>query len=95
MAQNRKRLYERIKVVKAMEFIARQLNDEDIFDYWLMCGVADGDIPYGDLTDDPAGGAHEWYVEDDNYAELMRVFLNCMAAAKKSGGLWSDGVTSK
>ena len=40
---------ERVKMVKAMEYIARQLNDESIFMGWLSIGVADGDIPYGDL----------------------------------------------
>jgi hypothetical protein len=42
---------ERMKMVKAMEFIAHQINDEEIFlDWWLPGGVADGDIEYGDLS---------------------------------------------
>ena len=41
---------ERIKMVKAMEYIARNLNNEHIFYRWLMTGVADGDIAYGDLA---------------------------------------------
>ena len=41
---------ERVKMVKAMEFICRQINDEDVFMGWLMNGVADGDIEYGDLS---------------------------------------------
>ena len=36
---------ERVKFVKAMEYICRSINDETIFDAWLMNGVADGDIP--------------------------------------------------
>lgn len=40
---------ERIKCVKAMEFLARQINDEEVFEEWLMDGVADGDIDVGDL----------------------------------------------
>ena len=35
---------ERAKMVKAMEFIARQINDENVFEGWLMEGVADEDI---------------------------------------------------
>lgn len=96
MSQYQKRLGERIKVIKAMEYIARQINDEEVFIHWLVCGVPDWEVPYGDLTTDPLDGVIEWwYDDDDNYAELMRVFLDCMAAAKKSGGLYSDGVTSK
>ena len=40
---------ERIKLVKAMEFVARQVNDEEVFEGWLINGVADGDIEYGSL----------------------------------------------
>ena len=37
---------ERTRMVKAMEYICRQINDEDVFNGWLMGGVADGDIEY-------------------------------------------------
>ena len=40
---------ERIKMVKAMEYIARQINDEAVFERWLIGGVGDGDIEYGEL----------------------------------------------
>ena len=87
---------ERIKMVKAMEFIARQINDELIFDRWLTGGVADGDIEYGDMW--PHTGDEEmldYYLEDDNFKDLMQTFLRCMASAKKSGGLYCDGVVSE
>ena len=35
---------ERAKMVLAMEYICRQINDEVAFNGWLMCGVPDGDI---------------------------------------------------
>ena len=88
---------ERVKMVKAMEYIARQVNDEEVFYGWLTLGVADGDIEYGDLTvnenleEDEAA----WYADDDKgFAELMETFLSVMKAAKKSGGLYCDGVVS-
>jgi hypothetical protein len=66
---------ERIKLVKAMEYVARQINAEDIFlDLWLTDGVADGDIEYGDLEvrpgDEDEYGAG-WYIQDEHFAELM------------------------
>ena len=86
-----KHMKERVAMVRAMEEIARSINDEDIFDSWLMCGVADGDI--NAETED------EWlydYCEDDNtFADLMGLFMRLMARAKKSGGLYCDGVVSK
>ena len=57
--------HERIKMVKAMEYITRQINDEDIFEAWLVDGVADGDIDYGDLTAEDDGDI-EYYTEDEH-----------------------------
>ena len=87
---------ERIKMVKAMEFIARNLNDEQIFETWLIAGVADGDIVYGDLCSNTADSDAEFYAEnDERFADLMDTFLFCMKKATKSGGLYCDGVVSK
>ena len=85
---------ERTKMVKAMEFIARQINDEEVFEGWLMNGVADGDIEYGDLT---VGEDEDLscYLDDDSFADLMACFLRRMAAAHRSGGLYCDKVVSK
>ena len=67
------KLSKRAKVVRAMELIARCINDEEIFDSWLMCGVADGDIDGSEDDEDL-----EYYCEDDNFAELMGLFLRLM-----------------
>lgn len=80
---------ERIKLVRAMETVARAINDEDIFECWLIAGVADGDID-DTTTDDEL----DYYAEDDNFADLMAEFLICMKRAYKSGGLYFDGVLS-
>lgn len=86
---------ERVKMVKAMEYIARQINDESVFEGWLMNGVADGDIPYGDLTVSPEEEEADWYAKSDNWFKLtMDCFLRRMEAAAKSGGLFCDGVCS-
>lgn len=86
---------ERIKMVKAMEYIARQINDEDVFEGWLVSGVADGDIDYGDLSVKTTEPDTLYYVEDAHFADLMDTFLWCMRRAYKSGGLYCDGVVSK
>ena len=92
---------ERIKMVKAMEYIARQINDEEILlDHWLVGGVADGDIKYGDLesnlgtwprSDD---GSLD-YIDDDTFRDLMDEFLHCMKMAWRVGGLYCDGIVTK
>lgn len=87
---------ERIKCVKAMEFMARQINDEEVFEEWLMDGVADGDIDAGEL-DIKSGDEDllDCYIQDDHFAELMDTFAHVIARARKSGGLYCDGVVSK
>ena len=80
----------RCEMVRAMETVARAVNDEEVFEGWLMCGVADGDID--DTTTDEE---LEYYIEDKHFAELMDTFLRVMSRAEKSGGLYVDGVVSK
>ena len=87
---------ERIKMVKAMEFIARQINDEGVFEGWLIGGVADGDIKYGDLeVRDEDREELEVYIEDESFADLMHTFLHVMKKAERSGGLCCDNVVDK
>ena len=84
---------ERIKLIKAMEYIARQINDEDIFAGWLYNGVPDGDVEYGDLTVGPDDEENfDFLCEKDEFSDLMGVFLRLMARAAQSGGLYCDGV---
>ena len=83
-------LSRRAKVVRAMETIARCVNDEEVFYRWLLCGVADGDID-DDTTDEDL----EYYCEDKTFADLMERFLDLTTAAKKSGGLYEDRIVSK
>lgn len=83
-------LSRRAKVVRAMETMARCVNDEEVFYPWLLCGIADGDI-----NDDTTDEDLEYYCEDKTFADLMERFLDLMTAAKKSGGLYEDRIVSK
>ena len=82
----------RKKVVLAMEMLVRCVNNEELLDPWLMCGVADGDInPYStDISE-----VDDWYIEDDNFKDLLSIFCRTMAKAWNNGGLYEDGVTSR
>jgi hypothetical protein len=86
---------ERIKMVKAMEFIARKINDEEIFSGWLAIGVADEDIAPGDLSIRPEDKLAGYYEDDRDFAELMGTFLHLMHRAwDEDSGLYCDGVVS-
>lgn len=85
-----KHIKERIEVLRAMELLARSVNDESDLMGWLMCGVADGDIDE-DTTDDELV---DYVEDDDSFAEIMGCFLRTMSRAK-DGGLYVDGVVSK
>ena len=81
---------ERIAAIKAMDLLARSINNEEILvNRWFAYGVADGDI-----TEDTTGEDLEYYTEDRNFRNLMGTFLRCMRAAHDDGGLYIDGIVS-
>ena len=88
---------ERLQMIKCMEYIARQVNDEQVFEGWLIGGVADGDIEnWSDLTvRESEEEALEYYTEPEVFADLMGTFLRLMRRAEKSGGLYCGDVVSK
>lgn len=87
---------ERIAMVRAMETVCRNLNDECGIDSWMVCGVADGDINEN-TTDEEL----EYYIEDDIFADLMDTFAYVMTkyAHRKdeedSGQFYCDGIASR
>ena len=83
---------DRGKMVACMEYIARQINDQDVLMGWLMNGVADGDIEYGDLDYE---NVDEYYIGDGTFQDLMSCFLRRMVGAYESGGLYCGGVVSE
>ena len=85
---------ERVKMVKAMEYIVRNLNNENYILHWLTAGVPDGSIEYGDLSPD-ANDDVEYLIEDENFSDLMTVFLMEMSYAGRNGGLYCDNVLSE
>jgi len=90
----KKDLAERTKMVEAMEYICRQINDEATFDVWLALGVADGDIEYGCFNPDDVNARA--YAEDDfEFSELMATFLRRMCHAAQEGGLYCNGVVGE
>ena len=83
-------LHNRVNLVRAMETIARSINDEEIFSQWLLYGVADGDI-----NEETSYEYLELYCEDVAFADIMERFLDLMTAAKNSGGLYCDDIISE
>lgn len=86
------KIHERAEVVRAMETIARCVNDEEVFEYWLMVGVADGDIDESTTDEDID---EMGYITDSTLKDLMTRFLKLMGAAWESGGLYCDRVCSE
>ena len=75
---------ERVQFIDAMNKIAKAINDEDIFDLWLVNGVADG-ASYQDFVD---------YTDDSTFEDLMYLFLLLILFSYKEGGLYCNGVKS-
>ena len=86
---------ERRKMVLAMEYIARQTNNEDLFyDIWATYGVADGDIPYGELEVGNTDSFDDYYIDDEAFKDLMDTFLWLMKKVQRDGGLYCGGIVS-
>ena len=83
---------ERIEMVRAMELIARCINDEEVFDTWILRGIPDGTIT--ENTDDGELADYIEVLRDSDFADIMTTFLLCMRNAYSSGGLYCDDVLS-
>ena len=70
------------KEIRAMDTLARCINDEEIFEIWLMLGVSDGDCEYYDDI-----GLYEQYYEDneENFKELVELFRNLIKDSEEDG----------
>lgn len=76
-----KNIKKRVELVKAMNLLARSINNEEYVDSWLMYGVADGDDNFEDYCEN-----------DDDFASLIALFLRLMSRARKDGGLYCNYV---
>lgn len=93
--------FERVKILRAMETIVRNLNDEEIIERWLMGGIADGDAEEDDKY------LFDTYGDDKTFADIMSCFCRTMRDAvlddeidkddlmKGNGILYCDNVVSK
>ena len=92
---------ERKTMVFCMEFLCRNLNDEEDLFRWLTNGVADGDFNYCEMVDNPADSIEsvdDYYIEGETFADLMHLFLRIMRQAANpniGGGLYCDGIVDK
>ena len=82
---------ERIETLKAMDRICRALNDEEVFEEWIMYGVEDG------LFDDELSQWDiDYYTEDKRFADIMDTFAHVMKNATRKdewkGAFFVDGV---
>lgn len=68
--------YDRANRVIEMDNLARELlDDEELWEAWIMYGVADGDIDEHTTW----GDVDEYYISDENYEELCSLFKRLMA----------------
>lgn len=76
--------------ILAMERLVRSINNEEIIESWLMCGIPDGDIR--NYTKDEVD---DYFTEDENLKDLITLFLKLMTKANKNGSLYIDGITGE
>ena len=68
---------DRYNLIKAMEIVIRNINDESIIERWLVNGVADGDLDSTTLglSADEIDNL-EYYDDNDNFKDLMNLFTS-------------------
>lgn len=82
---------ERKKLLVAMEYIMRNLNDEDDFSSWLCYGVPDCDIPYGNFN---TNYVHDFYVSDEEcFKTIVGTFIETIKYMEYDG-ITCGGITS-
>ena len=83
-------------LIKAMEIIVRNVNDESYLMNWLQDGIADGDIDYNSFGVSKNEISNlEYYDNDTEFRNLMNLFLDIITKVKKNGGLYNSGVCSE
>lgn len=83
---------ERLEVVRAMDTIAKTLNDERDYVWWAAMGIPDGEIDNNTKDEDI-----EWLCEDDIFPDLLFNFCRIfgMKKEKAKGFLYCDGIVGK
>lgn len=76
--------------ILAMEKLVRCINNEEIIESWLMCGIPDGDIRNYTREE-----VDDYFTENENFSYLITLFLKLMTRANKNGNLYIDGVTGE
>lgn len=90
---------ERAELLMAMDRIATCFNCEDFyFDNWRVGGIADGDIEYDGLCDHESNVTNlmndDYYMDDDNFRDIINAFMHATALARQDGGLYCDGIVA-
>lgn len=81
---------ERYAIIRAMDMLARQTNNEAALEMWFSQGISDGDID----TETPDEMLND-YIDDDKFRDVLDTFLCVMSESYKQGGLSVDGVKSE
>lgn len=80
----------RCEILRAMDLIARTLNNDPLYTEWMIEAVIDED-----MTDQTTDKDLEGYVKnDDEFAGILYTFLHVMSEAFQQDGLTVDGVAS-
>ena len=72
---------EKANLILAMEYMMRNCAT-DVPEGWLMCGVADGDLKYGETDKDMVD---EYYTENESFKEIVECFTRNMPKLKRVG----------
>lgn len=76
------------RLLYCMDMIMRHLNDEDAQMGWFAYGVPDGTIEEG-LTESQLQAYADLGVDDSEFTDMFKVFLNILATQVYGGGVFA------
>ena len=81
---------ERYAIIRSMDMLARQTNNETALEMWFEQGISDGDSDT-ETSDEMLND----YISDEKFRDVLDTFLCVMCESYKQGGLSVDGVNSE
>lgn len=84
---------ERYKLLKAMDIIARYVNNESFIEEWLANGVPDGDINIDNISVSKEELENlSYYSFNNHFKDAIDSFMEVIINAYEDGGLYCDSV---
>ena len=82
---------DRRKMILCMEFIMRNLNDEELFYRWILAGIPDDEFKFGEFNPEVVD---DYYIDPENFKDFVRIFLDILKSTEEGNAIYCGAVLS-